>query len=344
MESNPLITDINYHSTKEKLKNSKEGCSRLLFSNDDFEQFIPIPHRNGTGGFRIIRLLDNLGIVITNHRTGDSPVVARADALTKNFKFTFNLSPKPVTVEVERNNIEYIVGPLNSYILSPNITLDISIPPHNHQKWLSVVIGPELLKQIISSMRDELPKGFSSVVEEPDKDYYFHERRYTPGIELVLEQVFNCPYSGSLKRVYLEGKAIELIALRLGLLLNEEGQVYHSVVLSHTDIEKLHYIESILKNRIADPPTIIELSNLVGLNINKLKNGFKSIFEVPVGNYIRGLRMERARYLLKEGGLDVSEAAFAVGYKSLSHFSLAFKERYGFAPHTWVKIRNHSSR
>ena len=344
-EDNPLITDISYLNTRKSLRNSKGTFTKLLFSDeDDFEQFIPVPPHNGTGGFRIIRMLDELGIIITNHHTGESPVVARADSLAKNFKFTFNLSPKLAVLEVEGNNTEHTAAPTSSYILSPKIVFDISILPYNHQKWLSVVIGPELLKQVIAGLNDRLPETFKSVVEKPDKDYYLHVSRYTPNIELVLEQVLNCPYSGSLKRLYLEGKAIELIALRLGLLLNGTGKGYHSVVLSHTDVEKLHYIESVLNNRIAYPPTIVELSNLVGLNMNKLKKGFKSIFGVPIGNYIRDLRMEKARYLLKKGGLDVSEAAAAVGYRSLSHFSLAFKERYGFYPHTITKMRNHFGR
>lgn len=344
MKNDPLITDINYYSTKENIKKSQEAYAMQLFSNHDFEQFIPVPPENGTGGFRIISILDELGIIITDHLAGDSPVLARADAISKNFKFTFNLSSKPVSYKVERGRVEYIASPLNTYILSPNAVLNFTIPPYNHQKWISVVIGPKLLRDIIESLRDRLPKAFSSFMEEPGKDFFIHETRYTPRIKLVLEQVLNCFYSGNLKRIYLEGKAIELIALRLGFLLNETGKGYHSVVLSNTDVEKLHYIETIIKSRIADPPTIIELSGLVGLSITKLKCGFKSLFGVSVGSYIRDLRMEQARDLLENGNLNVSEAAYAVGYKSLSHFSLAFKARYGYSPRNCVKITNHFGR
>jgi len=345
MDSNPLITDIIYRGTKNSLNNTQENYAKLLFSNqDDFEQFIPVPPQDGTGGLRIIRLLNDLGIIITNHHTGNSPVVARTDALSRNFKFTFNLSPKPITIETRISSIINIAAPVNTYIVSPNIVFDISIPAYNHQKWLSIVIGPALLGQLIDSLKERLPKAFSSIVEKPDKDYYFHESKYTPEIQLVLEQILNCTYSGSLKRIYLEGKAIELIALRLGLLLNETGKNYHSVPLSRTDIEKLHYIESVLKVRITNPPTLAELSNLVGINITKLKNGFKALFGVSVGNYILNIRMEQARYLLKKDGLNVSEASMAVGYRSLSHFSVMFKTKYGFYPSTYVKMRNHSSR
>ena len=42
--------------------------------------------------------------------------------------------------------------------------------------------------------------------------------------------------------------------------------------------------------------------------------------------------MERAAELLKRGACNVTEAAFAVGYSSLGHFSTAFHETFGCCP------------
>ena len=57
----------------------------------------------------------------------------------------------------------------------------ISIQPYNHQKWLSVAIGPELLKQVITDLKNWLPEAFKSVVGNPDKDYYLHVSKIYPG-------------------------------------------------------------------------------------------------------------------------------------------------------------------
>jgi AraC-like DNA-binding protein len=40
--------------------------------------------------------------------------------------------------------------------------------------------------------------------------------------------------------------------------------------------------------------------------------------------------MERAKELLKNEILNVSEVAYQCGYKDVSHFSAAFKQFYGF--------------
>jgi two-component system response regulator YesN len=48
--------------------------------------------------------------------------------------------------------------------------------------------------------------------------------------------------------------------------------------------------------------------------------------------YVTRLRMERARGLLEAGGTQVQEAARAVGYFSVRHFSRLFQKQYGFYP------------
>jgi len=47
---------------------------------------------------------------------------------------------------------------------------------------------------------------------------------------------------------------------------------------------------------------------------------------------LRQLRLERAAELLRTGQCNVTEAAFEVGYNSLSHFTLAFRETFGCCP------------
>jgi len=95
MDENPLITDILYKEKKKALKR-EENSKLLLFSGEKLESFVPVSPESGTGGFRIIRLLNSLGIMITDHKIGEVPFTAKRDNFSKNFKFTFNLSPERV--------------------------------------------------------------------------------------------------------------------------------------------------------------------------------------------------------------------------------------------------------
>jgi len=75
-----------------------------------------------------------------------------------------------------------------------------------------------------------------------------------------------------------------------------------------------------------EPLTIRELSRKVAMNECYLKKGFKEIFGTTIYDYFQRERMEKARQLLYEQGLSVSEVASRMGYSSISHFSTAFKK------------------
>ncbi|GAB4372017.1 MAG: hypothetical protein Kow009_08130 [Spirochaetales bacterium] len=82
---------------------------------------------------------------------------------------------------------------------------------------------------------------------------------------------------------------------------------------------------------------MIELARMAGINVTKLKIGFKEIFDTTVFGCLRARRMERARELLEDGSLPVSEIAFLIGYNSLSHFALAFRRAFGVNPLRYKK-------
>ncbi|NND05249.1 MAG: response regulator [Saprospiraceae bacterium] len=64
----------------------------------------------------------------------------------------------------------------------------------------------------------------------------------------------------------------------------------------------------------------------------QLYRKFEALTDLPVGKFIRTKRLRKAKELLQNNGLNVTEAAFETGFRSLSHFSSAFKEEFGVSP------------
>ncbi len=69
----------------------------------------------------------------------------------------------------------------------------------------------------------------------------------------------------------------------------------------------------------------------------RLKLGFKKIYGTAVYGYVRRLRIEEAGKLLKKDVLTVSKVAGELGYRSLSHFTVAFKREFLCTPSTYRK-------
>ena len=72
--------------------------------------------------------------------------------------------------------------------------------------------------------------------------------------------------------------------------------------------------------------------NKLDLNTFKLKKNFKELFGVPVFKYLQNERLTTAHELLRNKKATVQEAAWQVGYDSLSSFSNAFSKKFGYRP------------
>ena len=152
----------------------------------------------------------------------------------------------------------------------------------------------------------------------------------TPGMELVLRQIVNCPYRDYIKRLYLESKALELITLQLEELFNSQPPSF--VPFQGNDRDCIYYAREILDKYLPQAPTLKELARQVGLNERKLKEGFQQVFQTTPFEYLRDRRLEQAQQLLLDTNQSIQEVAYAVGYRSRSQFANAFRQKFGVNP------------
>lgn len=152
-------------------------------------------------------------------------------------------------------------------------------------------------------------------------------------IQPILQQILSCPYQGALRQMFLESKSLELLTLQLARWAKDEQQPTQSTRWKPQDLEKLERAKEILQGSIEYPPSLVELAQQVGLNDCKLKQGFRQVFGTTVFGYLRACQMERAKQLLRETDLYITEIAAQVGYSSLPAFSNAFYKQVGVSPH-----------
>lgn len=84
-------------------------------------------------------------------------------------------------------------------------------------------------------------------------------------------------------------------------------------------------------------PSIEKLANSVNLSASHLLKLFKTEVGVSPVQYLRLLRLEKARELLEETFLQVSQIGFEVGMPDQSHFTRDFKDQYGLTPSAYRK-------
>ena len=90
-------------------------------------------------------------------------------------------------------------------------------------------------------------------------------------------------------------------------------------------------VRHIVEN-LTDPLTAQSIADVVGLHPNYATNLFAKVMHISVQKFVVRMRLIRARSLLFEGNLSISNIAFQSGFSSLTQFYEHFRNAYGITP------------
>ena len=62
-----------------------------------------------------------------------------------------------------------------------------------------------------------------------------------------------------------------------------------------------------------------------------------ALTEMTVKEFIRSIRLKRAAQLIVQEQMNISEAAYSVGFLQVAYFRKCFKEMYGMTPTEFAK-------
>lgn len=198
--------------------------------------------------------------------------------------------------------------------------------------YVGIWIDSLLLNTFMDGQHNHIPIGMRDIVNGAEEQYYYQASIMTPSVNMAIHQIINCPYQSSLKRLYLESKALELITYSMAQFVSPEATFKKTSVFRPDDMERIREAGNVLMRNLENPPSLLGLASQVGVNKNKLNQGFWKIFGTSVFDHLRILRLERARELLESRQKNVTEVAFDVGYTHRENFTRAFKKHFGTTP------------
>jgi AraC-like DNA-binding protein len=198
-------------------------------------------------------------------------------------------------------------------------------------RFYSIWVGPKAFDGFCQAVCGENSAGFDSFQKGAYHCCAFRSDLREERILSSLDRSFD-PGTDKMNHLLLESQILELLSLNIERLLGNKQPDERLSRLSRTDAERLILAREILLNRLESPPSLLELSRMIQMNDCKLKRSFKHYFGKTVYEFVREQRLEKAFSLLQSGSHNVGQSAFAVGYTNASHFSQAFRERFGFGP------------
>ncbi len=202
-------------------------------------------------------------------------------------------------------------------------------------RCFGIHFATERLKHLISGY---IPQ-WSHLAEKIDNGKPFvlhsHDAVLPLSLKYLFNRVWSHPQSDGLSRLHFEAFTMKILSLQCEALSSSSPQL--KATISKEEQERLVYARELLLLRLSHPPTIRELSLLIGLNEFKLKDGFRKLWDTSVMGFVQEQRLEAARTAIYTGGKNISEIAYGLGYAHPQHFHRAFKKRYGVTPKSLTK-------
>lgn len=160
-----------------------------------------------------------------------------------------------------------------------------------------------------------------------------HRWTPTPRVSALVREMFAPPaLLPELHGLYLEGRAVEIVAETIAAVMQADRDAGESSLLTHREQIRLQRARDAI---VADPgrPLSVEaIARGAGVSASGLQRLFRLAEGCSVFEYVRLARLERAHALLRAGGISVQEASAVAGYASPANFATAFKRRYGMTP------------
>lgn len=204
-----------------------------------------------------------------------------------------------------------------------------------YYKTFNLYVSPENLRWMLDGVLDCLPSQFRKMLDGDSQEPFCYHTDMSLAVETVIEQIAGCPYQGALRRMFLEHKTGELIMRQLWDLFCCASGGRSGICVA--DEDSIREARKILTAEMEDPPSLPELAKRVGINVTKLKKGFREVFNDTPYGFVRSERLKTARIMLAEGRMNVTEISFRLGFSDTSHFIREFSKYYGTTPGRFSK-------
>lgn len=245
------------------------------------------------------------------------------------FKHKFGIEKSEKTI----NQFESIIftnktNGINCVSFEKDVKIQINIIQIVRQKFL------KKRTTNISSLNDKLYEVF---VDTDHEQRFFHHGTLNLRMADYVTAIKKVKSKGMLRLLKIESKIYEILTLHI----QEHNMASQGVSLPTSLITKeLKLIRKISKEISKNPSfdySLEQLSSEYGLSQVKLQDGFKFLFNRTVTEYIRHVRLETSRELIRTTDLNISQIVYTIGFTSRSYFSKIFKEKYGLTPFEYKK-------
>ena len=273
-------------------------------------------------------LLSSVATEVGYHKTSLPGVsVARAISASKRHPVIYEPS---IVVVAQGQKRGYIGDTVYTYDQNNYLVLSVPLPfeceydasPTEPMLVITIDVTPSMVSDILLEIDDES----NNLTEIPRTIY---ASPLEPTIKEPIERLLACILSPRDAAV-LGRQIIREIVYRV--LCGPQGHNLRALAHRDDSFSRIARVLKYIHQEYATEITVDQLARKASMSGSLFHQNFKRMTSTSPLQYIKQIRLHKARALMMYNGVNASNAALQVGYESASQFSREFRRMFGMSP------------
>ena len=115
------------------------------------------------------------------------------------------------------------------------------------------------------------------------------------------------------------------------------GQKLRASNAIHSENEIIRRAQQYISAHIREKLTVPLVASKVDVSPSYLTALFHKNLQISPGEYIRRVKLQESKHMIRENAMNFTEIAAALQYSTVHHFSRQFKEKFGITPSEYAK-------
>ena len=150
--------------------------------------------------------------------------------------------------------------------------------------------------------------------------------------QMLREQERMDPYSGDM--------IMSQLSMLLLTLQRQEGAPAPKLKASnalHSENEIIRRAQQYISSHIREKLSVPLVARMVDVSPSYLTALFHKNLQISPGEYIRRIKLQESKQMIREDNMNFTEIAAALQYSTVHHFSRQFKDKFGITPTEYAK-------
>ena len=198
-------------------------------------------------------------------------------------------------------------------------------PEQWHMQYSDIGVAPRYVTISFDIAGGDLSPLFNQKFQAPQKAVVLLQ-------QMLREQEKMDQYAGDM--------IINLLTQILLILLREKGAPAGALKPTyslHNENEIVQRAQRYISEHIREKLSVPLVARNIDISPSYLTALFHKHLQIAPGEYIRRIKLQESKQMIREASMNFTEIASALQYSTVHHFSRQFKEKFGITPSEYAK-------